>query len=1227
MGEIVLSQVGAAVGAQLLPNGLSVLGQSFSGAFIGQTIGSLAGRAIDASMLSPIEGPRVKSLHVMESRDGAGLPLVYGRMRVGGQVIWASRFKEHRKEQSSGKGGPKYANYTYSVSVAIALCQGPITRVDRIWANGEQITLSDYTWRLYRGDKTQLPDPLIEAIEGAGAAPAYRGTAYIVFEDLPLDAFGNRLPQFSFEVARSGASNEARLAQTVEGVNIIPASGEFVYATSIVRERRFPGTERPLNMNNSHGEADFTVSLRQLQSDLPRVEHAALTVGWFGNDLRAGQCKIKPGVERRDRTCVPFEWQVGDAVRGSAHLISRTDDSPNYGGTPADEAVIEGIRALKAAGIDVTLSPFLLMDVPPGNGLPDPQGRHEQPAFPWRGRITVSQDKTAAARQEIEAFVGEDGAFGFRHFILHHARLAERAGGVAAILIGSEMKTLTKIRDDRGAFPFVDALVEIAEEVRAIVGNQTNISYAADWTEYGSHAPGDGSGDVLFPLDDLWASSAIDFVGVDWYPPASDWRSGEDHLDLLHGALDPGDPDYIRSNLDGGEAFDWYYASQADRDAQKRTPIIDTAFGEDWVFRQKDLLGWWRNAHHPRPNGHRSSAPSKWAPQSKPIRIIEIGFPAVDKGSNQPNVFYDPKSSESALPNYSDGARDDVIQRQALATVLPYWKAQEGVEQVLVWAWDGRPWPDFPARESVWSDGPNWQFGHWLNGRSGSIEVSDILTDLGDRTRIIMNAEGARGEVDGFVLDDVTSLASAIAPLSAAYNFSVREHEDGLIAQSDARAVTFDLNEAQFLEPGASQTLPLLDKTPSSVSLSYISGDFSYQPALSVVREAGADRPFSVQSSMPLVLSERIAQEIASDQLQTLTDAKTTSVTLGPRDAMGLEIGDVIAYDDQNWRLERIEIDGLRTQVHMRADAGGRQSKRSVQTPDPGSVAISVSTPEFIIIDGPLRSSGAQTGLVVAVVSDPWTGSVPIRVGATPTALTDRAFAISPAKIGRLGLDLSTGSYDQWDEVSELFVELQGANLSSADAESVRAGQNRMLVRNETGWELIGWQNADLVGADTWRLTGLLRGLNGSPIAPASKDAEIVLSDDALVEISLPNDEYGRDLYWQIGTAEMSSFTFQDLGGLPWRVGDLKADIQSNRIEVSWTPRGRGYSATGRLVDAAQRLMFQVRTRLNGVETRFPEQTETDIKLGLDSADEISVAQIGPDARRGEWVSILRPSS
>ena len=959
-------------------------------------------------------------------------------------------------------------------------------------------------------------------------------------------------------MVRSGASRETSLASTVEGVNIIPASGEFVYATSIVRERRFPGIERPLNMNNSNGDADFVVSLRQLQSDLPRVNHAALTVGWFGDDLRAGTCKIRPGVERRDRACVPYEWQVDETRRESAHLISRTNDSPNFGGTPADEAVIEGIRALKGAGIDVTLSPFLLMDVPPGNGLPDPDGRQEQPAFPWRGRITVTQDKSQDARREIEAFIGEDGAFGFRHFILHHARLAVRAGGVDAILIGSEMKTLTKVRDDQGRFPFVEALVAIAEDVRAIVGGVTEISYAADWTEYGAHAPGDGSGDVVFPLDALWASDAIGFVGVDWYPPASDWRDVDAHLDLIAGASGLGSSDYLISNLAGGEAFDWYYAGPAERDAQMRTPIIDTAHGEHWLFRQKDLLGWWRNAHFPRPGGRRDTTPTQWVPKSKPIRFIEIGFPAVDKGPNQPNVFYDPKSSESALPAYSNGARDDVAQRQALSVAVPYWTDQEGVEQVLVWAWDGRPWPDFPARNTVWSDGPNWQFGHWLNGRSGLIEISDILDDMSARSDVRLDGQGASGVVDGFMIEDVTSLASAIAPLSTAHDFAIRESEHALIAESVERATQVQLDSDRILDPGYSQPIPLLDKTPSSLSLSYISGDFSYQPAIAIERNSAADRPFAIQSTVPLVLSESTAQMIAQDQLRAFTDLNLLTVSFGPGVATRLEIGDQVRFEGQDWRVERLELEGLTVRSHLRASVQRAQSIRSLLMPDAGDVAASVSTPEFVIIDGPLRSSEAQTGLVVAVASDPWPGAVAIDVGATRQTLSERARATLPATLGRLETDLGFGPFDGWDETNTPEIYLPGGGLSSADADSVRAGQNRLLINDGTAWELIGWQQAELVGEDQWRLSKLLRGLNGSPILSVVAGGQVILSDEALVEVTLPNEAFGQALLWRAGDTEPQLFVFEDRGGVPWRVANLAAKRQGGQIRVSWQPRGPG---------------------------------------------------------------------
>ena len=56
--------------------------------------------------------------------------------------------------------------------------------------------------RVHRGDEDQQPDPLIVAKEGAGNAPAYRGTAYVVFERLPLGRLRQPHAAASFEVVR-----------------------------------------------------------------------------------------------------------------------------------------------------------------------------------------------------------------------------------------------------------------------------------------------------------------------------------------------------------------------------------------------------------------------------------------------------------------------------------------------------------------------------------------------------------------------------------------------------------------------------------------------------------------------------------------------------------------------------------------------------------------------------------------------------------------------------------------------------------------------------------------------------------------------------------------------------------------------------------------------------------------------------------------------------------------
>src|SRR5690606_20940739 len=145
-------------------------------------------------------------------------------------------------------------------------------------------------------------------------------------------------------------------------------------------------------------------------------------------------------------------------------------------------------------------------------------------------------------------------------------------------------------------------------------------SYGADWSEYFGHQPTDGSGDVFFHLDPLWADAAIDFVGIDNYMPLSDWRDGNDHADAA--SWDSGrDIAYLRANIAAGEGYDWYYADAAARAAQTRLPISDGAYGKPWVFRPKDLVAWWSNPHYDRPGGVETGTPTAFVPMGKPIRF------------------------------------------------------------------------------------------------------------------------------------------------------------------------------------------------------------------------------------------------------------------------------------------------------------------------------------------------------------------------------------------------------------------------------------------------------------------------------------------------------------------------------------------------------------------------------------------------------------------------------
>lgn len=201
---------------------LGIVGTVFGGP-IGGMVGSLVGGFLDRALFAPdptvSEGPRLEDLHVQVSSYGVAIPRVWGNVRIAGNLMWAAPIAEVRTEEEIGGGGgcldsgPTAIQVTYSYygTCAVLVCAGPITGISRIWAdtkliydstgaNASLVQIPGLDFTVYLGDETQTADPTMTAYEGAGNVPGHRGTAYVVFRNLPLEHFGNRIPNFSFEV-------------------------------------------------------------------------------------------------------------------------------------------------------------------------------------------------------------------------------------------------------------------------------------------------------------------------------------------------------------------------------------------------------------------------------------------------------------------------------------------------------------------------------------------------------------------------------------------------------------------------------------------------------------------------------------------------------------------------------------------------------------------------------------------------------------------------------------------------------------------------------------------------------------------------------------------------------------------------------------------------------------------------------------------------------------------
>lgn len=1150
MASIILSSVGASVG--------SSLGGPIGG-FIGGRLGGFAGGVIDGGVfggsrkLRDVSGPRLSELGVQASTYGKMIPIVYGSVRIAGNIIWSRPIKETvtttTTTSSGGGGGGKGGGggrvsqmtntYSYSVSMAIALCEGTIDQVVRVWADAKQLDFSRLNVRVYKGNETQTPDSYIQSFEGAENTPAYRGLAYVVIEDFQLADFGNRIPNFTFEVKRKvqSADYDDQITENlVTAITLIPGAGEFVYDTTV--QTKTPGSEissewvqagnqYPINMHNVFGTANVDLALDQLAETFPFLEWVSVVVAWFGDSLDAGTCVVKPGVEYQvGGQTTPSTWQVGSFSRSTARLITQVDGGPQYGGTPDDASLLHLLDALADRGYNIMLYPMLFMDT---------SGK------PWRGELTGSAT-------DVSNFFTKTN--GFNAFINHYATLC--ASRIDAIIIGSEMIGLTKITDTPGNYPAVNQLVSLAATVKSTVGSGVKVTYAADWSEY-HHTDGG-----WYNLDPLWASSNINVIGIDAYFPIKD------------NANNTYDVDTLIAGWTEGEGFDYYYTDPA------RTTTA--ALSADFAW--KNLQWFWENSHT-----NPDASTTAWVPESKEIWFTEFGSPSVDNAANQPNVFYDPSTSSSGFPYHSRGRVDFSAQRAAITATLHQWQASSMVEKMFLWTWDARPYPYWPDLLNVWSDGGAWDTGHWVQGKFGISSLAAIISELSERAGLAVsdiNVSRLAAQVEGYVIVAPQSVRACIEQLEKAYMFDSAESDytlkfiprgqssdatlssDELAVQPDKRGDVIQITRQQEVE------------LPKRVNVIYLNRLADYQPNTQYAERAYTESYEVMTLDIPVVISDQQARNIADISLYTKWVERHRYSFLLPIKYATLEPGDVVQIDTTNvshqLRMKQVKLlsknllfvdavaeDAAAYDFYSPA-AESTQNRLENQT---------VSATALELLDIPALPSDdvyvAKMRIAASGLAENWRGAALFRsdnAGASYNRVIDTPRG---ASIGVTVDALGIGVTNRFDEVSEVTVQFIGeVELESITELAILNGANSMLI----GDEIIQFQNAELLAPSKYKLTRLLRGRLGTDHAISTHTSieRVVLLDSGLVSQNMSLSLlYLSRLYKCVSVGDTlantaaESFTYGGVYLKPYSPVSLATSLQgSGDISLSWIRRTRG---------------------------------------------------------------------
>lgn len=278
---------------------------------------------------------RISDFQINSASYGEVVPVVLGTTRLSGNIIQWEDFTahEHRTSQRVGKGGKKKAtsiSYTYTVAVAIGLCEGPIKRIGKVWLDKEtyQYPNDKIGLTAYLGEVGQAPWPYVVSKHPDRALP-YSGLCYMA----GVVDMGERasLPTFNFEI-------QGQLLETGDGIDVNPADYIVHVLKSVgIEETAIDGIE---NFREYCKQADILISsppetntqkAQQIVSDIADICNCYLF--WSNDRLKIVPLADKPIKTWEPRSQIQYDLTEDDFLSGSdGRLVEykRKSNSESY---------------------------------------------------------------------------------------------------------------------------------------------------------------------------------------------------------------------------------------------------------------------------------------------------------------------------------------------------------------------------------------------------------------------------------------------------------------------------------------------------------------------------------------------------------------------------------------------------------------------------------------------------------------------------------------------------------------------------------------------------------------------------------------------------------------------------------------------------------------------------------------------------------------------------------